>query len=1568
MNSPLTGSFKGQRIAVTKTVSTSPYTVDGTVEALNVDATSANITVNLPATATVSGLVFTVRKVDASTHTVTVVPNGSETIEGAANVVISTQWNSVTLSNDGTRWYRTSSSSSGSGSSGTGTVNALSYFNSSSTITATNLNWDNTNSRLAINTSIGKQAALYVNGHVGIGSSGLGDVPASADPSTYASLWLANGVSLHGEDSASIQGIYLSSNLYRINNTAGWGAIDATKPVWSAGISAGSDHFRVSRTLAGGDPNSFATLFKVAGTGNVLIGTGTDDGSHKLQIDGSIKLLSGALVFPDGTIQTTAGGGGGGTGGAVSGPAGSIQFSDGTTFASDSANLFWDNTSNLLGIGTSTPLFPLHVVGNTSVMLESSGANNGIRLKSTAAGSNLKNWMMEANVTNSLFSIYTLNDAGNTVLAAPLILKRTGWVGLNFPNTTTAVSAPLHVKGATLVEGQVESTSVGFKFPDATIQKTAANISQINVRDFGAVGDGVTNDSPAFQSAIANAIAQGIRRVYVPEGQYRLNTSINLTNITTSFQIVGASRIETQIKAHCTGRPVFDTVGSLWIDISGMWIEGDATDTPSCAILQARTTGDGSSGQHCHRDLHVIGNYSVAALVSISSESNDYYSCHFENFKAGAIGVAIVQNDLWTMTSYVAVSATPVGGNTVHRFHSGIIGAGASSADTTSTIMLLEGIRGLSMNGTFLQGYGAYTVHFKGGIDSVDLSGVHEDEAVTTNGYFFDSTCTADRVSIRNFISSSPLYAATGSVVRNSHFSGGFGFTPDGYQASFDTLTTSTIDLPGLALRVRTKYEDCVRLGDSHLDSTPATSAGITRYETITDPGGSGHTIHVKHINNNLAYDDRLYTKNLQSAAIQPKPIYLSSQTGTYTPNLWNAGYYWIQAGAGDVTFANASAGPVGNSGVAQDGATLSVVFVQDSTGSRQLSWGTNYKGVDNLMPKQGPNQITTYEFRLGVGGPYHLVSHTAIDTSRMMSVKDFGAKGDGVTDDFAAIQRAFQYFSGNVSTHSPAFGNNGHLHFPRGQYLTSQTIQYVANPGCSFIVTGEGEGDGFVANATVIKYTGTTTGESRVFRIMAAWMLRFEHIMIDCNGAKYGIQSEAFTKTFPTNFAGSSHVIFRRMNIGGFRGNGAAAFLAGSTPTDFAALGGLGFQTDDYTFEECYISGPNLSFPDEDTTGYLSVAGGNTKNFRIRGGQTVAVRNIVRGMGLPSTVYVEAHYGSPVGAATSRTDSNSGNFVYNSAGGTYMVACEQESGEHTRVFFGGSAGANLNTTTIINCEYDGTPPTDGLVVNCNTGNLIMMNNKFRSFDSTTGQPTVKVRVGGGTIGGNAITAIGNYFSGAGATDWLYDGGGNNLIVDQYATSVIKPQVVALNNTGGFESTPPFLLHNIMSGITENQWSKFGNEQPAFLSTGQTVAFNGKQNSFSTKQVLDYRAFQAAAPAHAAYFGPTPDLGCRITKILVKIVTAFTGPTGPLHIKIGTSNVNGGGSNDELISATLSGTAPYYVGTNTSDWGPLLVGSAWNSPVFPTAQDILVALFSDSGNLSALTAGQMEVTITYEML
>ena len=54
-----------------------------------------------------------------------------------------------------------------------------------------------------------------------------------------------------------------------------------------------------------------------------------------------------------------------------------------------------------------------------------------------------------------------------------------------------------------------------------------------NVRDFGAMGDGVTDDTVAFQAAINTAYANSGGTVFVPAGYYLINDFLSINSCVT---------------------------------------------------------------------------------------------------------------------------------------------------------------------------------------------------------------------------------------------------------------------------------------------------------------------------------------------------------------------------------------------------------------------------------------------------------------------------------------------------------------------------------------------------------------------------------------------------------------------------------------------------------------------------------------------------------------------------------------------------------------------------------------------------------------------------------------------------------------------------------------------------------------------------------------------------------------------------------------------------------------------------------------------------------------------------
>lgn len=87
---------------ISKGFADSPYTVLTWNTHVDVDASGGAVIINLPTAVGNAGALIELRKVDNSANTVTVVPNGTQTVNGAASLVIYNQYDSYSLRSDGT--------------------------------------------------------------------------------------------------------------------------------------------------------------------------------------------------------------------------------------------------------------------------------------------------------------------------------------------------------------------------------------------------------------------------------------------------------------------------------------------------------------------------------------------------------------------------------------------------------------------------------------------------------------------------------------------------------------------------------------------------------------------------------------------------------------------------------------------------------------------------------------------------------------------------------------------------------------------------------------------------------------------------------------------------------------------------------------------------------------------------------------------------------------------------------------------------------------------------------------------------------------------------------------------------------------------------------------------------------------------------------------------------------------------------------------------------------------------------------------------------------------------------
>jgi hypothetical protein len=94
------GSF-----GATITAISSATTLDETHHVVTCDASGGAFTVTLPAASGATGRIYHIKKTDSSGNAVTVDANASETIDGDLTKVISTQYDSMMISCDGSNWH-----------------------------------------------------------------------------------------------------------------------------------------------------------------------------------------------------------------------------------------------------------------------------------------------------------------------------------------------------------------------------------------------------------------------------------------------------------------------------------------------------------------------------------------------------------------------------------------------------------------------------------------------------------------------------------------------------------------------------------------------------------------------------------------------------------------------------------------------------------------------------------------------------------------------------------------------------------------------------------------------------------------------------------------------------------------------------------------------------------------------------------------------------------------------------------------------------------------------------------------------------------------------------------------------------------------------------------------------------------------------------------------------------------------------------------------------------------------------------------------------------------------------
>ena len=121
-------------------------------------------------------------------------------------------------------------------------------------------------------------------------------------------------------------------------------------------------------------------------------------------------------------------------------------------------------------------------------------------------------------------------------------------------------------------------------------------MSILNVVTYGATGDGVTDDTAAFQSAL-NQLVQGTsvgnHTIYIPKGIYKITSTLLPPNSASYFTMVGDGKMSSQLKWYgSVGIPMLKLVnsrGSVFANFA--MFGGISSNAPSCGIQVHRGSG-----------------------------------------------------------------------------------------------------------------------------------------------------------------------------------------------------------------------------------------------------------------------------------------------------------------------------------------------------------------------------------------------------------------------------------------------------------------------------------------------------------------------------------------------------------------------------------------------------------------------------------------------------------------------------------------------------------------------------------------------------------------------------------------------------------------------------------------------------------------------------------------------------------------------------------------------------------------------------------------------------------------
>ncbi len=267
------------------------------------------------------------------------------------------------------------------------------------------------------------------------------------------------------------------ANLTVIQNTSGTNTGDnAVNSLYSGLATSKQD------TLVSGTNIKTVNSTSLLGSGDVAVQATLVSGTN-------IKTINSTSLLGSGDITISA---------SPSGVSGAIQFSNGSAFASDAANLFWDDTNNRLGVGTNAPTSKLQIVTDDATNPQAFGNQTTVMAGSASQGALISAFSS----TNGAFlnalwpgnAWFKMNYGGtNHTFSTSGTVMAVIDTNTTFGNGTTTLGARVGIKGS----GSTSATT-------SLLVQNSAGTAALTVTDGLSVVFGGAISSTSGQSQVFN--------------------------------------------------------------------------------------------------------------------------------------------------------------------------------------------------------------------------------------------------------------------------------------------------------------------------------------------------------------------------------------------------------------------------------------------------------------------------------------------------------------------------------------------------------------------------------------------------------------------------------------------------------------------------------------------------------------------------------------------------------------------------------------------------------------------------------------------------------------------------------------------------------------------------------------------------------------------------------------------------------------------------------------------------------------------------------------------------------